>query len=191
MNIIERSRSFVEELRARAKRSVWDWRRCSWCGSTWTIKNGGYWRHPWTKTGRVHVRIQRHRCFVCRRSYAEEQAWLVRGSWYARAVHRYAVDWWVHGRSSLRRVAEMLRSEMGHQERWGAWEVWEERLGVSEVCRFAASTLQRWLNKAGEKAQESVPGQLEGVATSGQMGSDGLWVRAMLRIVGVRPRAWC
>jgi hypothetical protein len=185
MNIIERSRTFVEGLRALAGRTVWDWQGCSRCGSRWTMKNGGYWRRPWTKTGRVRVRIQRHWCWVCRRSYAEEQAWLVRGSWYGRAVHRYAVDWWVHGRSSLRRVAEMLRSEMGHQERWQAWHVWEEACPGPETCHFGASTLQRWLDRAGEKAQESIPGQLEGVATSGQMGSDGLWVRLRGQAKGV------
>jgi hypothetical protein len=79
----------------------------------------------------------------------------------------------------------MLRSEMGHQERWGAWEVWEERLGVSEVCRFAASTLQRWLDGAGQEAQKNVSGQLEGVGTSGQMGSDGLWARLRSQAKGV------
>jgi transposase-like protein len=185
MNIIERSRGFVEKLRALARRTVWDWRRCSRCGSTYTIKSGGYWRRPWTKTGRVRVYIQRHKCSVCGRTYAEEQAWLVRRSWYAREVHRHAVDWWVHGRSSLRRVAEMLRSEMGRQERWHMWEVWKESVAESEVCHFAASTLQRWLDRAGEKAQESIPGQLEGVATSGQMGSDGLWVRLRGHAKGV------
>jgi hypothetical protein len=86
---------------------------------------------------------------------------LVRRSWYARAVHRYAVDWWVHGRSSLRRVAEMLRAEMGRQERWQIWEVWKESV-ESEVCHFAASTLQRWVMGARDAS-----------------------------IAGARPRVWC
>jgi hypothetical protein len=63
--------------------------------------------------------------------------------------------------------------------------VWEKSGSVSEVCHFAASTLQRWLDGAGQEAQKSVPGQLEGVATSGQMGADGLWVRLRGQAKGV------
>ena len=177
MNIIERGQAFVQDVCALAKRSVWDWRCCPTCGSSYTIKNGGYWRHPWTESGRQRVRIQRHKCFGCGRTYPEEQAWLVRGSWYARAVHRQAVDWWVHGRSSLRRVAEMLRSRMGRQERWWAWQVGEEQAVGPGACHFGASTLQRWLDGAGRRVQEQARGQWAGIASSGQMGTDGLWAR--------------
>lgn len=177
MNIIECGRRFVQDLRALARRSVWDWRHCPKCGSSWTIKNGGYWRRPWTLSGRQNVRVQRHWCYVCRRSYPEEQAWLVRGSWYARAVHRQAVDWWVHGRSTLRRIAEMLRSTMGHQERWLMWHPWEEGAARPEACHFGASTLQRWLDGAGRRVRGQACGQWAGVASSGQMGTDGLWAR--------------
>jgi transposase-like protein len=177
MNIIERGRHFVEYLRGLAKRCVWDWRQCPRCGGTWTRRNGGYHRHPWTLEGRREVRIQRHWCSVCRRSYSEAQAWLVRGSWYARAVQRQAIDWWVHGRSSLRRTVEMVRSLLGRQERWWIWQVWEEPCAGGEVCRLSASTLQRWLARAGKRARDSVAGQLAGVTTSGQMGADGLWAR--------------
>jgi len=125
MNIIERGCQFVQRLKELSQRSVWDWRRCPRCGKDQTIRNGGYWRRPWTFAGRQRVRVQRHRCYVCGRSYAEEQAWLVRGSWYGREVHRWAVDHWVYARSSLRRSAEMVRSWLGRQERWGMWRPWE------------------------------------------------------------------
>lgn len=177
MNIIQRCHTFVDKLRELARRSAWEWRSCPRCGSTCTIKNGGYWRQPWTLSGRQKVRIQRHKCSACGRTYSEEQAWLVRGSWYARAVHRQAVDWWVHGRSSLRRITEMLRSVMGRQERWLSWHVWEEADSGQERCGLGASTLHRWLDGAGRRAEAQVADQLEGVACSGQMGSDGLWSR--------------
>jgi transposase-like protein len=177
MNIIQRCRTFVDKLRELARRSAWEWQICPRCGSRCTIKNGGYWRRPWTLSGRQRVRIQRHRCSACGRTYSEEQAWLVRGSWYARAVHRQAVDWWVHGRSSLRRTVEMLRSGMGQQERWRSWHVWEQPVAGREHCGLGASTLHRWLDGAGKRAQASVAGHLAGVASSGQMGSDGLWAR--------------
>jgi transposase-like protein len=177
MNIIERGRGFVQKLQELAQRTEWDWRQCPRCGGTWTIKNGGRFRHPWRLEGRQRMRIQRHECHGCGAFYDEQYAFLVRGSWYAREVHRYAVDGWVHLRSSLRRVAEMVRSWIGHQERWWMWHPWEERSEEPERCRFHHSTVQRWVDRAGEKAQESVPGQLRGLGSSGQMGTDGLWAR--------------
>jgi transposase-like protein len=177
MNIIERGRDFVQKLQALAQRSVWEWRRCPQCGGTWTIKNGGRRVYPYSFGGRRTVRIQRHECHGCGTFYDEEYAFLVRGSWYGREVHRYAVDGWVHLRSSLRRVAEMVRSVIGKQERWWMWHPWEKRPEGEGNCRFHHSTLQRWVDRAGQKAKESVPGQLQGLYCSGQMGTDGLWAR--------------
>jgi len=177
MNIIERGRVFVQSLRELAGRTVWDWRRCPYCGQSDTCKNGSYVRRPWMFTGRQVVRVQRHRCWRCRRSYSEQSAWLVGGSWYAREVHRMAVDHWQHVGSSLRRTAEWVRSWLGRQERWGLWRPLEERVADRERCSLGASTVHRWLDRAGQVAQESVPGQLRGIASSGQMGTDGLWAR--------------
>jgi len=177
MNMIERGRAFVQRLKEIVARSIWDWRRCPHCGSTWTIENGSYQRKPWTLDGRQVVRVQRHLCEQCHRSYSEESAWLVRGSWYAREVHRYAVDHWVHIRSSLRRTAEELRSWLGQQERWLWWRVGEERAAGREKCYLGASTIQRWLDRAGVKAQQGVKGQWSGLENSGQFGTDGLWAR--------------
>ena len=101
MNMIERGRQFVESLRRLAGRSVWEWRQCPRCGSKRTIKNGSYIRRPWTLAGRQVVRVQRHLCHECGRSYSETSPYLVRGSWYAREVHRCAVDHWAHVGSSL------------------------------------------------------------------------------------------
>jgi transposase-like protein len=177
MNIIERGRDFVQKLQELAQRSAWDWRRCPRCGGTWTIKNGGRYNHPFFFGGRQRVRIQRHECHGCGAFYDEEYAFLVRGSWYGREVHRYAVDQWVHLRSSLRRIAETVRSWIGHQERWWLWHPWEERPEGPGTCHLHHSTVQRWVDGAGKKAQESVAGQLQGLRSSGQMGTDGLWVR--------------
>jgi hypothetical protein len=177
MNIIERGREFVQKVRELARRSAWDWRHCSRCGGTWTCKYGGRFRYPWTLAGRQRVRIQRHWCYACSKVYNEEQAWLVAGSWYAQEVHRYAVDQWVHGGSSLRRVTEFLRSLLGRQERWWLWHVEEGKAKEPGACCLHHSTIHRWLDRAGQKAQESVAGQLEGLTCSGQMGTDGLWAR--------------
>jgi hypothetical protein len=65
----------------------------------------------------------------------------------------------------------------GAKERWGLWRPLEERVADRERCSLGASTVHRWLGRAGQVAQEGVPGQLRGIASSGQMGTDGLWAR--------------
>jgi len=121
------------------------------------------------------VRVQRHKCSACNKTYSEQSALLVRGSWYARDVHRCAVDHWPHGGTSLRRTAEYLRSWLGHQERWLLWRPLDRECGAH--CYLAASTVHRWLDAAGESAQASLEGQLAGIAQTQAVGTDGLWAR--------------
>lgn len=176
MNIIERGRAHLQSLVALAKRSVWDWKHCPTCGGTWTSCWGTYVRYPWSlERGRQEVRIQRHKCYACNQTYSEQSALLVCGSWYARDVHRCAVDHWEHGGTSLRRTAEFLRSWLGHQERWLLWRPLDPESG--ERCYLAASTVHRWLDEAGKTAQASVDGQLVGIAKTQAVGTDGLWAR--------------
>lgn len=181
MNIIQRARSFVNSLRQIAGQTAWDWRRCPHCGSTLTKKNGGYLVRPYTLEGRLEVRVQRHRCEACGKSYSEAMAWRVRRSWYAREVHRMAVDCWQHGGMSLRRTAELVRSLVGKQERWLLWRWFRAVVEPTEACYLSQSTVQRWLDQAGAEAEASVAGQLAGVHSSGQVATDGLWARLLGR----------
>lgn len=174
MNIIERGKVFVQSLRRWKDRQ---WRRCPHCGSTITSKWGSYERHPWFFDGRKSVRVQRHRCTECDRTYSEPSALLVRGSWYAREVHRCAIDHWQHLGTSLRRTAQVLRSWLGRQERWLLWRPLDEVAQDGERCYLSASTIHRWLDRVGKGAKDDIAGQLEGVASSGQVGTDGLWAR--------------
>jgi len=121
MNIIERGRAFLRSLRELASRSVWDWKCCPRCGSTLTCKWGTYDRHPWFFEGRSTVAVQRHMCHSCHHTYSEGSALLIRGSWYAREVHRCPIDHWQHLGTSLQRTAEVLRSWVGKQERYLLW----------------------------------------------------------------------
>lgn len=177
MNIIERGRAFLQGLRELAGRRAWEWRRCPRCGASWTCKWGRYRRQPWTLTGRQAVWVQRHWCYGCRRTYGEQSAWLIRGSWYAREVHRCAIDHWQHLGTSVRRTAAVLRAWLGHQERWQLWCPLAAPPGEAARCTLSASTVQRWLNTAGAQARQTVRGQLAGVPTSGQLTTDGLWAR--------------
>jgi hypothetical protein len=176
MNIIERGRAHLQSLLALAKRTVWDWKQCPNCGSRRTCCWGSYRRYPWfLGQGRREVRIQRHKCYACGHAYSEQSALLVRRSWYARDVHRCAIDHWQHLGTSLRRTAETLRSWLGRQERWRLWQPLAAE--PAEPCYLAASTVQRWLDAVGKTAEGSVDGQLSGLGHSPVVGTDGLWAR--------------
>jgi hypothetical protein len=90
-------------------------------------------------------------------------------------VHRCAIDHWQYGGTSLRRTASLLRSWLGHQERWLLWRPLD-RSG-SEPCYLSASTVHRWLDGAGKTAKASVEGQLSGIAHTQAVGTDGLWAK--------------
>jgi len=185
MNIIEHGQHFIQSLQALANRSAWEWRRCPHCGDSLTCKWGSYTRHPWCFGGRQQVRVQRHRCERCRRTYSEQSALLVGGSWYAREVQRTAIDHWQHLGTSVRRTAEVLRSWLGRQERWLLWRPLDAMPSEEERCHLSASTVERWLDRAGSVAQQRVPDQLAGAPCSGQVGVDGLWVRLRKGAKGV------
>lgn len=176
MNIIEHARVFVEHLSKLVKRDSQTWRRCPHCGSNHTCRWGYYRRRPRTLNGRQEMQVQRHRCNHCGKSYGEESAQVGRGRWYGREVQRMAIDHWQHGGMSLRRTAEVMRSLIGHQERWWMWHPWA-RKQERGPCYLHPSTLHRWLDEAGKRAQETMPGQMEGLGGSGLLGADGLWAR--------------
>jgi transposase-like protein len=184
MNSITRARHFVESLRTLSQRTARDWRCCPYCGQTETHKHGTYTRRPWTLQGRQTVAVARHYCRRCRRTYSETSAEWVRKGWYTRPVRRMALDQWQHTGTSLRRTAEWVRSLVGQQERWLRWHPWGEREAGREVCPLGASSVHRWLDQAGARAEQTVPEQLASVASSGVLGADGLWAR--LRAGGQR-----
>ena len=152
MNIMEQGTDFLQSLRALAARSAWDWRRCPYCGDDHTIRWGHHTRRPWFFEGRRQVRLQRHQCEPCGRTYSEESALLVRGSWCTREVHRSAIDHWQHLGTSFRRTAEVLRSWMGRQERYLMWRPLANGPTQGERCHLAASTVHRWIDRAGRVA---------------------------------------
>jgi transposase-like protein len=175
MNIIARGLVFLQYLGSLSQRTSWDWRHCPQCGGTDTCKWGHYTRRPWFLTGRCAVQVQRHRCNGCRKTYSAQSAQLIRSSWYAREVHRCALDQWQHMGASLRRTAEVLRSWLGHQERWRLWRPLDPEHG--EHCYLAARTVHRWLDTAGQTAKASAEGQLAGIAHTQAVGTDGLWTK--------------
>jgi len=177
MNIIEQGKAFLQRMRDLAGQSEWAQRRCPHCGESGSQRHGSYRRHPWTLHGRQTVVVQRYRCGACRRTYSPESAMLIRRGWYAREVRRCAVDIYLHGGTSLRRAAELVRSWAGQQERWVLWRPLMAGPPDSEQCHLSASTIERWLDEAGQRVQTTVPNQLAGVTSSGQLLTDGLWAR--------------
>lgn len=172
MNILQQAREFVQQRCAKK-----DWQRCPYCGSLETQRHGSYERHPWRLFGRQTVQVARHRCLSCKRTYSETSAGLKRGSWYGSEVQRLSVDLWMHGRMSLRRAAEFMRSVMGQQERWLLWGLRGRRRKGRRRCELSASTVHRWLDGSGRHVAAHITEQWAGIPSSGQMGVDGLWAR--------------
>jgi Transposase, Mutator family len=175
MNIIERAREFVQGLVRLASRDAWDWHRCPHCGSSDTCRYGFYSRSPWSLAGRQSLRVQRHRCHGCGRTYGEESAQVRVRRRYGRDVQRLSLDHWCHDGTSLRRAASFVRSIIGRQERYLIWQPWAVRMPGPE-CTLAPATVGRWLDEAGVRAQASVKGQLAG-ADVADVAADGLWAR--------------
>ena len=71
----------------------------------------------------------------------------------------------------------MLRSWLGKQERYLLWRPLDSGPEAGEECHLCASTVHRWLDKAGVKAAESVEGQLAGIVQTVAAGTDGLWAK--------------
>src|SRR4051794_8317340 len=87
---------------------------------------------------------------------------LLWGRWYGREVRRCALHHWQYGGTSVRRTAALLRAWLGHQERWQRWRPLAPAPAEADRCTLGASTVQRWLNEAGEQARQTVRGQLAG-----------------------------
>jgi hypothetical protein len=92
-------------------------------------------------------------------------------------VRRSAIDHWQHLGTSTRRTAEVLRSWLGHQERWQVWRPLDPAPSDAQACHLSASTVERWLDRAGQAAKAGISEQLVGAASSGQMATDGQWAR--------------
>jgi len=182
MNSIERARAFLHVVRQAAQRTPWHERQCPSCLGHDTWKHGSYVRHVHTLTGPIVLPMQRYVCRRCRCTFTPPQAIVASRHRYGRDVQRFAIDHWLHVGSSVRRTTELVRSLIGHQERWWQWRPWEPAApppDAADHCRLGASTLHRWLDRAGQHARTTVAGQLVGVATSGQFGADGLWAKLL------------
>ncbi len=177
MHIVARAQAFVESLRRLAQRRDIDWRQCPACKSRHVYRHGTYTRHPRTLEGRQELAIQRYQCQDCKATCSEQHPDLLPGCWYARSVRRYAIDQYMHTRSSMRRVAEWVRSTIGKQERWHIWFCLSTPPAEAERCHLSASTLCRWLGEAGQRGEREVTGLYEGIDSSGLLGTDGLWAR--------------
>jgi hypothetical protein len=92
-------------------------------------------------------------------------------------VRRSAIDHWQHLGVSTRRIAEVLRSWLGRQERWQVWRPLDPSPTDATACHLSASAVERWLDQAGATAKASIAEQLVGIDSSGQMATDGLWAR--------------
>lgn len=177
MSIVTRALAFVQSLRQMAQRRERDYRVCPRCGGTRVYRHGTYPRHPWTLQGQRSLAVPRYRCQNCKATYFAQHPDYPHKAWYARSVRRYALDQYLHGGTSLRRVAELVRSLVGQQERWQIWLPLSPCDPQAPRCTLSASTVQLWLAAAGQRAEQQLEGMYADVPASGLVGTDGLWAR--------------
>ena len=176
-HIVARALAFVQSLLRLAQRNDLEWRVCPYCQSTHVHRHGTYLRRPFTLEGRLSVAVQRYRCQSCGGSYSQEDPEYPPKCWYARSVRRYAIDQWCFLGSSLRRVAEWVRSTINRDGRWQVWHPLSRPDPQACKCKLHHSTVQWWLDQAGRRAQQGVAGMYAGLGPTRLVGADGLWAR--------------
>jgi transposase-like protein len=176
-HILARALAFVQSLVTLAQRSDLAWRVCPCCHSTHVHRHGSYTRWPWTLEGRREVVVPRYRCQSCRATYSREHPEYPYKAWYARSVRRYAIDQWCFLGSSLRRVTEWVRSTINQDERWQIWHPLSRPDPQAPQCKLHHSTLERWMDQAGRRAERGVAGLYAGLVSTTLAAADGLWAR--------------
>lgn len=174
MNILQQAFDFVQRLLKPD-----DPARCPYCKRKLTKKNG---TRPVTMRDLGGVgaeRLQRRWCHLCRRSYSEADPRREKWARYTRRVQRKGLDMYVHLGGSLRGVAEWIRAEVNPGT--GRALVWDPRNqpGGEVRAKLAHTTLWRWLQKAGRRAEKKrVAGGYHGVARfSGALVADSTGVK--------------
>ncbi|MHB0859188.1 MAG: transposase [Anaerolineae bacterium] len=176
-HIVARALAFVQSLLGLAQRTDRQWRMCPHCRSHHVHGNGTYTRRPWTLEGRLTLAVQRYECQSCGGSYSQEHPEYPPKCWYARSVRRYAIDQWCFLGSSLRRVAEWVRSTINKDGRWRMWYPLSRPDPHAPKCTLHHSTVQRWLDQAGQRAEKGVAGMYAGLPPTTLAAADGLWAR--------------
>lgn len=110
MGIIHNARAFVQGLLSPRKPGRPG--QCPHCGSTLTKKNGTYERTLRDLGGIRTIRVQRHRCCACGRTFSDDIPEIARHRWYTRRVQRKYLDLYVTIGGSLRRCADWLTAEI-------------------------------------------------------------------------------
>jgi len=149
--MLERALAFVKSLFTRPHHP-----RCPHCGSCFTKRNGTYWRRPFDFGGRTQIRHQRWYCNNCHRSIYVPDEGIAQHAWYMRRVQRKGLDHYTHLGSSLRKIAECLRSELNPgTERDCIWNplARDHPLPEADRSRLSHTSLWRWLQKAGQRLQ--------------------------------------
>ena len=183
MNIIERGRVFLQSLQALAARSAWDWQRGPACGSLLTIQNGSYTRRPWFFSGTparagATPAVPRLRQVVCGAVGAAGAGQLVRSGGAAPrrgSLARLACQSWAPVLAAHGGVSAFVAGAPGTLADMAA-------LGCGAARRSLLSGRQYGAALApsvgpGWPAQASVPGPLQGLAQSAELGTAGLWAR--------------
>ncbi len=190
MNSITQAQRFVNQLRQPA-----DPRQCPFCGWRYTKKHGTYPRTVRDLGGVRTERWQRYWCHPCHCTYTPAHPNCARYQRYARRVQRKALDVRLHFDGSLRKVADLLRTEISPGS--GRASIWDPLLvqaaPVHPKAKLAHSTLWRWQVRISQQAlarHAEAPGVWAGAVWQGRLVADATYiliagVLSMLHLIGV------
>ena len=176
MNIIARGLAFLQWLVSLSQRSAWDWRRCPQCGSTVTCKWGryraparGFWRGG-SGSGCSAIAARR----AARPIRSSRRCWCGAVGMPGKciAVRLIIGSTWA---PSLRRTAEVLRSWLGHQERWLLWRPLDAEPASAAIWR-PARCIAGWMGRA-RRPKRAWTGNSAALAQTQAVGTDGLWAK--------------
>jgi len=193
MSLVADAQAFINKLLHRRNE-----RCCARCGSTLTKRNGTRQRTLRDLGGIRSVRVQRHWCFTCKRSYSEELAEIAPHHWYTRRVQRKFLDMYTTIGGSLRRCASWITAEITSRGRTFIWDPlarlpwWGCAPEPEPEIDLSHTTGWRWLQASGESWRQR-KGAYSDVPQSGAVASDATYVRirgVWTAVLGVIDGIW-
>jgi len=170
--IVSRATAFLTDLLRPPSRPV-----CPRCGSTIWRRFGFYQRgRRCLDRLELGVAIRRYCCKICGKTWSDKPYWLAPRKWYGRDVIRMSLDLSLDCTTSWRELGSLVRGVMtgaGRALRWAPWR--QPKRGAGRI-RLAHTTLWRWFQEAGERAQKEdlVEGRYQGLF-SGALATDESW----------------
>lgn len=152
MTIVAHAISFLTGLIRPPRRPV-----CPRCGSGVWKRSGSYQRgRRCLDRLETKVHVQRYQCKSCGGTWSEKPPWLAPKKWYGRDVIRMSLDLAMDCTTSWRELTGLVQAILTDAGRALRWAPWCKPKPGAEGVKLAHTTVWRWFQEAGHRAQEKV-----------------------------------